>query len=616
MAVLNGSRPVRPEKCPDSLWKIINGCWAEDASIRPSASRVASQLEKMATIQLSEESGVNERSTEHRGVTRVPGACYRCQKLKVGCDFDVGSACCKNCLNGGHKCVISGRKPRSARRSERTTPKSGVGPTRSSGACDFCRRLRMKCDYKDDPNRCARCSSGGRECVISGRSAKKLPRRTEFAIQAELQTGASAEIKPIETRSHATRAACARCVRSKLRCRYQTDTSVAGRCIRCSEGDHECAPGTRIFIERSRGAATLEPRDLADEATCIARVGGVEVDDESDVGIDFDIGELTRGSLQSLASTSEYVLEDPFPHEEQMKDLSEDTEQERQPPAADPVSPQYEVATIRQRLDDGLLSKGDQQGLSSPLSLERVSSTIKDLYSTGGEPVVTTPKDASPAPDLRRIPANGPTVSTRSGHSSHFIPKLSGACDRCKALMVRCEFETDADRCKRCLNGGLECIVFGGIIEHTDDSAMKLVDAQARRQCYNCGTIDASTWRRSTRNPGEVLCNKCGLFERTHSRPRPDQFPHKQGPLSSAASQRDDSFNGDAFPPPEPEPVVSYHQYLNRPASPLDLEPNYGLRSASVVNAEDTDIWDNVVLKDAWRRFRTRVGLVGLDRDG
>ena len=27
------------------------------------------------------------------------------------------------------------------------------------------------------------------------------------------------------------------------------------------------------------------------------------------------------------------------------------------------------------------------------------------------------------------------------------------------------------------------------------------------------------------------LCNKCGLFERTHSRPRPEQFPHKRGPV-------------------------------------------------------------------------------------
>ncbi|KAJ7856861.1 hypothetical protein B0H13DRAFT_2078069 [Mycena leptocephala] len=34
------------------------------------------------------------------------------------------------------------------------------------------------------------------------------------------------------------------------------------------------------------------------------------------------------------------------------------------------------------------------------------------------------------------------------------------------------------------------------------------------------------------------LCNKCGLFERTHSRPRPQQFPHKRGRLRPRLSAR------------------------------------------------------------------------------
>ncbi|KAJ3971250.1 hypothetical protein EV361DRAFT_912156 [Lentinula raphanica] len=36
-----------------------------------------------------------------------------------------------------------------------------------------------------------------------------------------------------------------------------------------------------------------------------------------------------------------------------------------------------------------------------------------------------------------------------------------GACQRCKTLKVRCEFKTDTDPCKRCLNGGHECIIPG-----------------------------------------------------------------------------------------------------------------------------------------------------------
>ncbi|KAJ3479297.1 hypothetical protein NLI96_g9158 [Meripilus lineatus] len=67
---------------------------------------------------------------------------------------------------------------------------------------------------------------------------------------------------------------------------------------------------------------------------------------------------------------------------------------------------------------------------------------------------------------------------------------------------------------------------------HTDDAATKLSD-RVRRKCYNCRTTDTSTWRRSNLVPGKVLCNKCGLFERTHSRPRPEQFPHKRVTSSS-----------------------------------------------------------------------------------
>ncbi|KAF7291407.1 GATA-type domain-containing protein [Mycena indigotica] len=69
--------------------------------------------------------------------------------------------------------------------------------------------------------------------------------------------------------------------------------------------------------------------------------------------------------------------------------------------------------------------------------------------------------------------------------------------------------------------------VQSGPVVTTDDVAAKL-GPLVRRRCFNCCTTDTSTWRRSTLSPGKVLCNKCGLFERTHSRPRPEQFPHKR----------------------------------------------------------------------------------------
>lgn len=74
------------------------------------------------------------------------------------------------------------------------------------------------------------------------------------------------------------------------------------------------------------------------------------------------------------------------------------------------------------------------------------------------------------------------------------------------------------------------------MVGYTDDAATKLTD-RVRRKCYNCRTTDTSTWRRSNLTPGKVLCNKCGLFERTHLRPRPEQFPHKRGPMSTGITK-------------------------------------------------------------------------------
>ncbi|KAJ7082587.1 hypothetical protein C8R44DRAFT_532939, partial [Mycena epipterygia] len=66
---------------------------------------------------------------------------------------------------------------------------------------------------------------------------------------------------------------------------------------------------------------------------------------------------------------------------------------------------------------------------------------------------------------------------------------------------------------------------------HTDDAATKLNDRdRARRRRFNCCTSDTGRWRRSM-SPGKLLCNKCGLCDRTHSSPCLVQFPHKRGPL-------------------------------------------------------------------------------------
>ncbi|KAJ6462244.1 hypothetical protein C8R47DRAFT_1158510 [Mycena vitilis] len=71
-------------------------------------------------------------------------------------------------------------------------------------------------------------------------------------------------------------------------------------------------------------------------------------------------------------------------------------------------------------------------------------------------------------------------------------------------------------------------------IVHTDDATMKVSDT-VRRRCFNCCATETSTWRRSSLSPGRILCNKCGLYERTHQRMRPE-MPHKRGPISTELS--------------------------------------------------------------------------------
>ncbi|KAJ8090720.1 hypothetical protein PM082_018286 [Marasmius tenuissimus] len=63
-------------------------------------------------------------------------------------------------------------------------------------------------------------------------------------------------------------------------------------------------------------------------------------------------------------------------------------------------------------------------------------------------------------------------------------------------------------------------------VVYTEDASTRL-SSRVRRKCFNCGRTETTTWRRSTLTLGKVVCNKCGLYERTHARPRPVPY---QGP--------------------------------------------------------------------------------------
>ncbi|KAJ7061205.1 hypothetical protein C8F01DRAFT_1231143 [Mycena amicta] len=76
------------------------------------------------------------------------------------------------------------------------------------------------------------------------------------------------------------------------------------------------------------------------------------------------------------------------------------------------------------------------------------------------------------------------------------------------------------------------------------------VDPRQLHLYRRCGHKALGTVRggRSNLNAGKVLCNKCGLFERTHNRSRPEAFPHKRAPVPGGGSPR-----VQPYPPPSPQ---------------------------------------------------------------
>ncbi|KAJ7574568.1 hypothetical protein C8J56DRAFT_978612 [Mycena floridula] len=126
-----------------------------------------------------------------------------------------------------------------------------------------------------------------------------------------------------------------------------------------------------------------------------------------------------------------------------------------------------------------------------------------------------------------------------------------------------------------------------GNVVYTDDATTKLSD-RVRRRCFNCSTTDTSTWRRSNLNVGKVLCNKCGLFERTHARSRPEKFAQKKEvimpnqlpplPPKSKKMSRDSSLNS-SLTLDTTQRTNNQHLSLDSPASHFRLDsPSSHLR--------------------------------------
>lgn len=79
----------------------------------------------------------------------------------------------------------------------------------------------------------------------------------------------------------------------------------------------------------------------------------------------------------------------------------------------------------------------------------------------------------------------------------------------------------------------------GVTVTYTDDAVSKETQ-HVRRVCFNCQATEPPSWRRSALNPGKIVCNRCGLYERTHLRARPHRLGELHGGRTSIKSRRTD----------------------------------------------------------------------------
>ncbi|KAI0306138.1 hypothetical protein B0F90DRAFT_1814930 [Multifurca ochricompacta] len=100
-------------------------------------------------------------------------------------------------------------------------------------------------------------------------------------------------------------------------------------------------------------------------------------------------------------------------------------------------------------------------------------------------------------------------------------------------------------------------------IFYTDEANTKL-NGRMRRRCFNCKATETSTWRRSVLSLGKLLCNKCGLFERTHAIPRPKKFPRRRRHNAISALRPSAHSNTEILPS---RGAVNHHYQDSRPTS-------------------------------------------------
>ncbi|KAJ3787022.1 hypothetical protein GGU10DRAFT_156771 [Lentinula aff. detonsa] len=109
-----------------------------------------------------------------------------------------------------------------------------------------------------------------------------------------------------------------------------------------------------------------------------------------------------------------------------------------------------------------------------------------------------------------------------------------GACQRCKTLKVRCEFKTDTDPCKRCLNGGHECIIPGRKKRRTPPKREHLLN-EIQKQADEIQKLMAKLSKLEEANKERSSLDSAGLSEIS---------PLASPPILSPSSTHDSAYCG------------------------------------------------------------------------
>ncbi|OBZ72273.1 Protein priB [Grifola frondosa] len=135
--------------------------------------------------------------------------------------------------------------------------------------------------------------------------------------------------------------------------------------------------------------------------------------------------------------------------------------------------------------------------------------------------------------------------------------KPPGACARCKGLKVRCEFKTDPDTCKRCLNGGHECII-PGRKKRRAPPKRELLLGQIREQAAKIETL-IQQLEEANRRANQVASNQANAPSPTHSNTTTD-LPHRHARGTSEYITKPDVLNWIAK---AKESIEAFGGYIN-----------------------------------------------------